>query len=623
MRRRRQQIKDVWLEQRMFLGRTVAAAIIVTVLALVVLTRLYYLQIANFEYFESLAHGNRVRIQAVPPTRGLIYDRDGRLLAENLPTYQLALVPEQVDDIEATLARLAGVVQLREEDLERFRRQLEQRRRFDAIPVRYLLSEEEVAHFAVWRHSFPGVDVHAVLGRRYPYGASTAHVLGYVGNLSLEDLRSADPVDYAGTTHIGKVGLERSFEEQLHGSVGNRQLLVNVQGRTLQVLDETLPVPGQDLHLELDMDLQLAAEAALGDFRGAVVALDPRDGAVRALVSRPSFDPNALVSGVDAAAFEALTADAHRPLFNRAIAGRYPPGSTIKPFLGLAGLELGAVDGHHETFCQGWYELEGDERRYRDWRREGHGDVDLEIAIAESCDVYFYELAVALGIDPMHDFLARFGFGRASGLDTQGEGVGINPSRAWKREQRDEIWYPGETVISGIGQGFWLVTPVQLAWSTAALANRGTLRQPRLVARIVDAVSGREAIAEGAAPETITLREPAHWDEVIEASAAVVEAPRGSAYAIRRSDLRIAGKTGTAQVVSISQDQEERLDPAEVAELERDHALFIAWAPVDRPTLVVAVVAEHGGGGGSVAAPMARAVLDAHFATSADAEVAP
>jgi penicillin-binding protein 2 len=614
MRRRRQHIKDVWLEQQMFLGRTVASGLIVLGMALVVLGRLYYLQVSEFEYFAELAHGNRVRIHAVAPTRGLIYDRDGRVLAQNVPAFELAIIPEQIDDMDATLAGLAEILQVRDEDIARFRSQLEQRRRFDSIPLRLNLSDEEVAQFAVHRQRFPGVDVQAVLGRDYPYGAATAHLLGYVASLSVEDLQTLDPVAYAGTTQVGRTGIERAYEEALHGEVGTEQVLVNVQGRTLQVLDEQLPTPGRDLHLEVDLDVQLAAVTAMDGHRGAVVAIDPRDGAVRALVSLPDYDPNALVRGVDAETFEALRHDPDRPLFNRALAGRYPPGSTVKPFLALAGLELGAVTQRDEVLCEGWFQLEGDERRYRDWLRDGHGAMNLRNAVAQSCDVYFYQLALTLGIDPMASFLDRFGFGRSSGIDTVGEARGLMPSRQWKRENLDLPWYPGETVITGIGQGYMLITPLQLAWSTSALANRGLLNTPRLVAALSDPVSGRRAAPSPPAAQRVVLNEPGNWDAVISAAVAVIESPLGSAHRIRRPDVRIAGKSGTAQVVSIAQDQDERIDPEDVAEAQRDHALFIAWAPVEAPTIAVAVLVEHGGGGSSVAAPIARAVIDASLA---------
>jgi penicillin-binding protein 2 len=597
----------------MFLGRTVAASLIVFAMAMIVLGRLYYLQVTEFEYFEALAHGNRVRIHAVPPTRGLIYDRDGRVLAQNVPAFELAIVPEQVADMNATIASLAEILQVRETDIARFRRQLEQRQRFDVIPLRQNLSDEEVAQFAVHRQRFPGVDVRAVLSRNYPFADATAHLLGYVASLSVEDLQTLDPVDYAGTTQVGRTGLESAYEDALHGSVGTEQVLVNVQGRALQVLDEQLPIPGRDLHLELDIDVQLAAIAAMGDHRGAVVAIDPRDGSVRALVSLPAFDPNALSRGLDDEAFAGLSQDPDQPLFNRALSGRYPPGSTIKPFLALAGLEFGTVTEHDEVLCEGYFQLEGDERRYRDWRREGHGTMDLRRAVAQSCDVYFYQLALALGIDPLSSFLDRFGFGRVSGIDTVGEGTGLLPSRAWKRETYNLPWYPGETVITGIGQGYMLITPMQLAWSTSALANRGYLHAPRLVAALSDSISGREAAQSPPAPEIIALRDPEHWDIAIESAIAVIESPLGSARAIRRADVHIAGKTGTAQVVAISQDQDERIDPATVEESRRDHALFIAWAPVEAPSIAVAVLVEHGGSGGSVAAPIARAVIDAHL----------
>lgn len=608
----RERIKDHWREQRIFFFRTLAAALIAAALILVLVSRLVVLQVLNFEHYSDLSRGNRIRIEPVPPIRGLIFDRNGVVLAENLPAYQLEIVREQVPDLEITLNRLVALELIGEDGLPAIRERLARSRKFAAVPLRFRLSDEEVSRFAVQRQHFPGVDIRARLARHYPMGAEAVHAIGYVGAISDSDLQRLDPTAYAGSSHVGKVGVERAFEDQLHGQVGYRQVLVNAQGRVLQVVENNPPVPGQDLHLTLDARLQSAAFEALGERRGAVVAIDPRDGGVLAFVSTPGFDPDRFGAGLSREEFRNLSENPDKPLFNRALRGHYPPGSTIKPLLALAGLHHRAMTPAHSSFCPGFFQLPGREHKYRDWKREGHGTVTMFDAIAQSCDVYYYELALELGIDRMHAYLQTFGMGETTGIDILGEKAGLLPSREWKRgafsRPADQAWFPGETVIAGIGQGFMLATPLQLAHITSTLAARGQRLEPRLLAATLDPATGvREARPPAVRPQAGT-GEPGYWNLVLAAMEEVVHGERGTARAIAPPDYRIAGKTGTAQVFAIA--QEEEYDAETVAERLRDHALFIAFAPAEDPTIAIAVVVENGGSGSSTAAPVARAVLD-------------
>ncbi len=590
------------IERRLFMRRTWIALAVVLVLTGALIAQLVNLQIIRHTHYTTLSDGNRMRIEPVAPTRGLIMDRNGVLLAENFASFTLELIPEQVSDVDATLDSLADIIEIRAQDRERFSRQIRRQRRFEAVPIRFHLTEEEVATFAVNRHRFPGVDARATLTRRYPFGETGVHAVGYVGAISEADLAQVDAAKYSGTTHYGKTGAELAFESILHGTVGYRQVETNAQGRLLRVVEYTPPVPGQDITLTLDVRLQVAAEEALGEFAGSIVAIDPRNGEILAMVSKPGFNPNPFVDGIDPAVFRALERNPRRPLFNRSLRGRYPPGSTIKPFLALAALIQPVELTHRSVFCEGYFQLPGRERRYRDWRREGHGHTDMHRAVVESCDVYFYQLALEMGVDYMHEFLVASGFGVPTGVDLRGELVGLVPSREWKRRELNQSWFPGETVIFGIGQGYMLSTPIQLAHSTAYVAGRGRAFRPHVL---------RDTAPEPA--PALFPENAAAWAETVRGMVGVVHEPRGTARPVAppRDTYRIAGKTGTAQVYSLSQDDDERIDPMTIAEHLRDHALFLGFAPVEDPRIAIAVVVEHGGSGGSVAAPITRRVLDA------------
>ncbi len=614
-------IKDPRYESRLFSGRTAIAAALVTLSLLLLLLRLGQLQIASHDHFSTLSQDNRVKLEPLPPTRGLIYDAKGILLAENLPAYSLEIIPEKSRDIDATIERLGTLIPISENDHKRFQQLRKQRRRFDGIPIRVQLTEEEVARFSVNSHRFPGVDVRATLLRQYPLGEQTAHALGYVSRINERELKSIDTSRYSGTSHIGKNGVEKAYEELLHGEVGMQQVEVNAKGRVLRVLESQAPTPGHDLHLFLDMRLQEEAFNALGDFNGALAAIDPRTGGVLALVSKPTFNPNLFVVGISPSEYRALQGSPDKPLFNRALRGQYPPGSTVKPFVGLNGLEVGAVSTDDRIFCPGFYRLPGHEHKYRDWKKWGHGRTALDKAITQSCDVYFYILAHKLGVDRMHTFLSQFGFGHRTGIDLTGELGGLLPSREWKRKRRRTAWYPGETLIMGIGQGYFLVTPLQLASATATLATRGRHIKPRVVRAVRGPTTGGKL--QPTQPEITRIEHHAsyNWDTVIEAMLHVVEGPRGTARRIATNAYRIAGKTGTAQVFTVKQDQE--YNEAKVAEKMRDHALFIAFAPVEEPRIAVAVIVENGGHGGSVAAPIAKRVMDRYLLDSESSVVPP
>ena len=608
-------MKDTATEVRLYSVRVLVAGLLALAAVLALVGRLTFLQVVNHEHYQALSTGNRVKIEPIPPTRGLISDRNGIRIADNVPAYQLEVTPEDVVNLDETLARLGHVVELSAGDLERFRRDYKRYRRFEPVPLKYQLTDDEVAQFAVQRQFFAGVDVRARLARRYPLSSVAAHTVGYVASLNQRDLERLEPARYAGTTHTGRTGIERAMEDTLQGRPGYRQILVNAQGRSLSVIKNDPPESGRDVILTLDIRVQQAAATALQGRRGAVAAISPQDGSVIALYSSPSFDPNLFGTGLSQAQYDLLVRSDDKPLFNRALQGAYPPGSTIKPILGLAGLSLQATDESETQWCPGYFQLPGDRHRYRDWKREGHGHVDLHHAIEQSCDVYFYELATRLGIDVMHDYLAGFGLGERSGLDIGSEHAGLLPSSEWKRRafrrRADQVWFPGETVIAGIGQGYMLSTPLQLARATAIMGARGERYAPRIVA----AVRGMEdGLMQPQEPQRLSPLEaaPEDWDEVLLAMQAVTHGPRGTARAIGlTSPYMIGGKSGTAQVFTVAQDAEYEED--EIGETLRDHAWFVAFAPFDEPQIAVAVIVENGGSGSRVAAPIARTIMDSYL----------
>ncbi|TVP82920.1 penicillin-binding protein 2 [Thioalkalivibrio sp.] len=600
-------------DQSRFSIRVLVSILVLLLLVLLLVGRMFTLQVGAHAHFTTLSENNRLRIEPIPPTRGLIYDRNGILLAENRPAYQLEVTVEQAGDLELLLERLSGLVDLSPAEIDRFRASVRQRRPFQPVLLKSGLDDETVARIAVARHELPGVEIEARPVRHYPHGADFAHVVGYVGRINEQDLRRLDTRNYAGTSHTGKTGVERHYEDVLHGTTGHKQVEVNAQGRVIRELSVVPPVPGQDLFLSIDAGLQRAARDALAPHDGAVVAIDPATGEVLALVSKPGFDPNPFVHGISHRDFSALQSDPHKPLFNRALSGQYPPGSTLKPIVALAGLEENVTTAERRMFATGYYQLPGYERRYRDWRRGGHGWVDMNRAIAVSSDVYFYDLGHKLGIDRMAPMLGAFGIGSRVGIDATGERPGILPSREWKRSVQNLQWFPGETLITAIGQGYMLTTPLQLADVTSTLANRGQRVQTRLVRAIRDGADGEPLAKPLRYPDPV-IASDAHWDVIHQALIDAVHARHGTAWGSIGSTApayRIAGKTGTAQVFSLAPDQE--YDESELDRRLWDHALFIGYAPADAPEIAVAVLAEHGGSGGRVAAPIARRVMDAYL----------
>lgn len=597
-------------EQAVFNRRAILGFAVICLMAAGLIARMVYLQVIQHDKYQDLATQNRIQQEPVAPPRGLLFDRKGRLIASNQPVKNLVLVPEQVPDMEGTLDALRSLVDLSDEQIERFEKRRQQRRRpFQSVILKTKLSEEDVAAISVDNHRLPGVRIEASLARYYPYGSLLTHAIGYVGRLNISELERVDAQNYAATEYHGKLGVERFYESALHGQVGLREVETNARGRLMRVLSQTDPVPGDDLTLYLDVDLQKAAYDALAGRRGSVVLIDVRTGGVLAMVSAPSYDPNPFVTGISSKAYNALREDPQIPLYNRAIRGQYPPGSTIKPLLAMAGLETGAVNWDDRLFDAGFYQLNGQGRRYRDWLRTGHGYVRLADGIIESCDIVFYDLAVKTGIRPLAEFMGQFGFGRELGMDIWGDAAGILPSPEWKRKTGRGSWFPGETVITGIGQGFWVTTPLQLAASTAAIANKGLWREPRMVA----STSGeRLPVVERPAEYQIPVRREQYWDQVIDAMEDVMHGERGTARATGAlAKYRIAGKTGTAQVRSLGEDEE--YDEETLEERFRDHALFVGFAPAANPEVAIAVIVENGGGGSSTAAPVAKAVLDAYM----------
>jgi len=597
--------RDNSAESRIFNGRITAAFIIIGFLTSGLVARLIYLQIVGHEHYATMAKENSVKIVPLVPTRGIIYDRNGKILADNTPSYSLDITPEQVDDMTGTLRRLQQLLAIPDDKIETFKKQYKRQKRFTSTPLLLNMNDEELAKFAVSRPYFPGVDIHTHLVRNYPYGELAAHVIGYVGRINEAELKELPEAEYLGSTHIGKLGIEKSYETELHGKTGYAEIETNVQARLLGTLNETSPDQGSSLHLTLDIDLQKTAYEALEGFNGAVVALDVKTGAVLVFVSRPGFDPNPFVVGIGNDEYQALNNSQDQPLYNRALRGLYPPGSTIKPFIALAGLEYEAINAQQKLYCPGFYQLPGASHKYRDWRKGGHGSVDMDLAITQSCDVYFYRLALSLGIDHLQDFLHTFGFGEKTGIDLVGEKSGLLPSRQWKEAQKKRAWFPGETVITGIGQGYWQVTPLQLAKAVATLANRGNIVTPFLVDRIVTAHATKPGpeVHKGVLPI-----DPKHLDTIFSAMVNVVHSARGTAKSIGYGiSYHIAGKTGTAQVFNIKQNA--KYNESSIDFKLRDHALFISFAPAEDPQIAVAVIAENGGHGGSVAAPIAGKVI--------------
>lgn len=605
------EIKYYRAELAGFKHRIIIAAGFVVVLFLILIARFIYVQVLEHDRYFALAESNRISIVPTPPNRGIILDRNGVVLAHNYSAYTLELTPNKIKNLETTIDELAKLIDITPANRKHFAKILAESRNFETLPLRTRLTDIEVARIAANRYRLPGVEVKARLFRQYPQGASASHLIGYIGRINDADLQALQHNgrydDYRGTDHMGKVGIEQSYETQLHGTTGAEQVETDAGGHAVRTLSHTNPISGDNLVLYLDSKLQAIAEQAFGSYRGALVALDPKTGGVLAFVSHPEFDPNLFVDGIDSGNWAALNNSPDRPLLNRALRGSYPEGSTIKPFMALAGLHYGLRTPQDTISDPGYFSLPGSSHRYRDWKPSGHGTVDLHNSIVQSCDTYYYRLANEMGIDRIHSFLSQFGFGQKTGIDMDGELAGVLPSREWKAKHSKQPWYPGETVIGGIGQGYNLATPMQLAVATAALANGGTTLQPQIVQIIIDSHTGKRHIIP---PQPISHVDitPEQLKVVINAMIDVTRPGGTASVASAGAPYLIAAKTGTAQVVGIRQN--EKYNASRLLAEHRDHALFIAFAPADAPKIAIAVLVENGGHGGTIAAPIARAVMD-------------
>lgn len=623
-------LKDHRAEQELFERRALIAAILMVLALGAVIVRLIWLQVVRYDYYVGESQGNRIKVEPIPANRGLILDRNGLPLATNAPSFQLEITPEQVSDLDATLTALAALNLVERTDIPRLRKDIRGRRSFDSVPLKLQLTEQELARFSARRHNFPGVEVVPRLTRYYPLGSSSVHAIGYVAAISEEDEKNLDMARYAGTALTGKSGVEQSYETELHGYPGVRQLLVNARGRHVErigredtPLETRQPIAGNDLFLTIDLRVQRAAEEALRGQRGAVVAIDPSSGDILAFVSTPAFDPNLFTRGLNRAQYLALTQDPNRPMYDRALRGVYPPGSTVKPILALAALEYGVVTPHDTRYCRGMWSSPGYGRARRDWKPAGHGTVDMQRALATSCDVYFFDVARLMGIDRMAAYMSQFGIGSVTGIDIEGERVGILPSTEWKKRayKRPElqVWFPGDTISVGIGQGQLLVTPLQLAHAIATLSAHGTRYRPRMVRAIRDVHTGKVRELPPVALAKAKTADPAAWDVAIAGMVDVVNAGYGSAHYFLSPvpEYKMAGKSGTVQVFTVALSERVRKS-VELQEHLRDHALFVAFAPVNAPQIAVAIIVENAPRGGSAfASPLARRIVDSYMLTPA------
>jgi penicillin-binding protein 2 len=600
-------LKDNQLEAGLFRRRAMVASGFVLLMFFVLIGRYYYLQVVQYDTYATLSENNRVHLEAISPPRGFIYDRKGILLADNQPTFTLTMNRQQVSDVDAMMARLTPILGLTPDDIKRFYARLRVARKFEEVPIKLRLNDEDIARYSEARYELNGININVELSRHYPYGDLFAHAIGYVSRISEKEEAELDPVAYAGTNLIGKIGIEKYYENVLHGKVGYQQVETNAHGRLIRVLKRIPPTRGDDLVLHLDYQLQKIAHDQLAGRRGAIVAIDPNTGGVLAFVSNPSFDPNAFVGGIPYTLYSQYRDDIDKPLLNRALQGVYPAGSTIKPFEGMGGLHYGLVDWKFTISDPGYFHLPGDTHQFRDWKKGGHGTVSLFEAIEESCDVYFYTLAARMGVDRFHDWMQNFGFGSKTGIDLINEKTGTLPSTQWKKDVLHAPWYAGEMMSVGIGQGYFTVTPLQLAMATAIMANKGKHIRPHLLF----SVTGPKKIDPGNHPDgQIALVDPNNWELMKEAMKAVVHGPMGTAKSLARgiANYTIAGKTGTAQVTGIKQG--EKYNEAAQDPRHLDHAWFIGFAPADAPKIAVAVLVENGRHGGSAAGPIARAMFD-------------
>ncbi len=582
-------IRNYFRETRLFKSRLYIGMILIGIVFCLLFIRLFYLQVLQHDVYTTLSDQNRITVLPIPPNRGLIYDRNGILLANNIPTFSIHIVPEQTDNLKKTLNTLRTLIKLTDEDIAHFRKEGRRRRQFEGVPLLLNISEADAAVISVNNYRLPGVNIVGTLMRDYPYGHEFSHLLGYVGRINEEELKTLDPTEYRATLYAGKTGLEKYYEHLLHGEVGYQKVETDARGRVLRILETKEPVPGANLYLSIDSHLQMAAEKAFEEGRGAIVAIEPQSGEVLAFVSEPGFDPNVFVRGINHADYKALSTDMDQPLYNRALRGLYPPASTVKPISALQALEKGIITPSFSIWDPGFYQLGGKGRPYRDWVKGGHGRMNVHTAIMQSCDVFFYTVAHNMGIRTLGDAFKEFGYGTRTGIDIFGEAAGLVPTPEWKQGRYNEPWYPGETLSAGIGQGYTMVTPIQMAHAIATLANRGQRIRPHTVATI--------GFPDGSLinPPPVLLppvvASDANWDIIYNGMFDVVQGSRGTARYIANPHYHIAGKTGTAQVFSLPPTA--KYHPDQVAEHLRDHSLFLGFAPAEDPKIAVAVIVEN------------------------------
>lgn len=608
----RNELKDHQSEYFYFKRRLAIAGLFVFALFAILVSRFYYLQVLQYSHYQTLAENNRISLVPIVPNRGLILDKNGVILANNLFTYTLEITSGvSKKNIESTINELAKFIAISEVDKKRYFKLREASRQFESIPIKTHLTETEAAFFAVNHFRFPDVEIKSRLFREYPLGKLGAHAIGYIGRINEKDLTNLEAADnlsnYKGSSHIGKSGIEQYYEQQLHGVTGFQQIEVDNDGRAVRVLSNTAPIPGKNISLSIDTKLQEVAETAFGDKRGALVAIDPKTGEILTYVSQPSYDPNLFIDGIDVDNWKALNESLDKPLYNRPIQGVYPPGSTFKPFVALAGLENGLRAPPYAIHDAGYISLPNSTHRYRDWKPSGHGIVDIKRAITISCDTFFYGLALELGINKLSNFVHHFGFGSKTGVDINGENGGLLPTPAWKARRHKKSWYLGDTVITGIGQGYTLTTPLQLAHATATLANNGVAIKPHFVTKMFNVGTGKTEAIPQQVQDNIPLS-PENL-EIVKQGMLAVTLPGGTASNVgANAGYTIAAKTGTAQVIGIKQNA--KYNANSIDERHRDHALFIAYAPADDPKIALSVIVENGGHGGSAAGPIARKVMD-------------
>ena len=597
-------------EKEVFLSRMLFCSIAILILATIIITRLFFLMVVESDQYKLRSLNNTIRTQSLPASRGLIYDRNKNILANNQPIFQLEMIPEQVLDIGMSLKQLADLDLINKSNIENINQRINKNLQFKSIVLKRNLSETEVAVFANNRINFKGIDIKSRLSRHYPQGEIFSHALGYVGSISAGDYSRFDPSFYTGKEQIGKTSIERNYEAYLRGKPGNQKLLVNVRGRIMESIGHNPFLPGNNLILTIDSALQETAYKAMGNQKGAVVILDATNGEILVMLSTPSFDPNKLSIGLTKKEFNTLSKNKNKPLFNRAIAGQYPPGSTIKPMIALGALEMGIIDPDVFMPCEGKFFLPNYSRPFNDWST--HGAVNVVRAIQASCDVYFYEIANEMGIDKMSHFLKQFNLGAPTQIDMGSEENGVMPNKEWKRNnftsRENQSWFKGETVIAGIGQGYMLATPLQLALATAIIANKGKAHKPHMLKAIEFTNSGEIQILESESINFINSIDDKNWDLIHEGMKAVVNERRGTAYGIFPDNSPIAGKTGSSQVFSI-----DKRSGDEVPEELRDHGLFIGFAPIEKPEIIVSIIVENGGGGRIAAAPVAEKIFTSYL----------